>query len=92
MIGYDDMSKAYRVYNPQVKKILVVKDLVFHESIIGDFLLSEKSSVQVKDDIVIPLALESSKDKPDISGEVVAREDHEHIPANVVAATTRGER
>jgi hypothetical protein len=24
--------------------------------------------------------------------EVVAREDHEHIPANVVAATTRGER
>jgi hypothetical protein len=41
---------------------------------------------------VIPLELESSKDKPDISGEVVAREDHEHIPANVVAATTRGER
>ncbi len=31
-VDYDDASKAYKIYNPQNKKIVITKDVVFNDS------------------------------------------------------------
>jgi hypothetical protein len=35
MVGYDDQSKAYKCFDPKEKKVLISKDVVFDERIIG---------------------------------------------------------
>jgi hypothetical protein len=34
-VDYDDVSKAYQIYNPQIQKIVVTKDIIFNESFVG---------------------------------------------------------
>ncbi len=34
-VGYNDVSKPYRVYNPQIWKVVVTKDVIFNESLVG---------------------------------------------------------
>lgn len=34
-VGYNDVSKVYRIYNPQIRKIVVTKDVIFNESLVG---------------------------------------------------------
>jgi hypothetical protein len=34
-VGYDDVSKTYQVYNLQIRKIVVTKDIIFNESLMG---------------------------------------------------------
>jgi hypothetical protein len=40
-VGYNDVSKAYQVYNPQIWKIVVTKDVIFNESLVGFNMLWE---------------------------------------------------
>ncbi len=40
-VGYDDVSKAYRIYNLQIRKIIVTKDVIFDESLVGFRMLQE---------------------------------------------------
>lgn len=35
LVGYDKCTKAYRLYKPERKKILVSQDVVFDESCVG---------------------------------------------------------
>ncbi len=34
-VDYDDVYKAYQIYNPQIQKIVVTKDVIFNESFVG---------------------------------------------------------
>ncbi len=34
-VDYDDVSKAYQIYNLQIQKIVVTKDVIFNESFVG---------------------------------------------------------
>jgi hypothetical protein len=46
-IGYDSGSKAYRLYNPKSKKLVVARDVVFEEDRPWDWSLSRSPA---KDD------------------------------------------
>ncbi len=40
-VGYDNMSKAYRVYNPHTCQIVISKDVVFNEEVMQTMVLKE---------------------------------------------------
>jgi len=41
-VGYDDASKAYRICSSQLQKLIVTKDVVYDESIMGTPYLKKK--------------------------------------------------
>lgn len=41
-VGYDNVSKAYIIYNLQTKKIMITKDVMFNEVTHGAPILKEK--------------------------------------------------
>jgi hypothetical protein len=43
-VGYDDASKAYRICSSQLQKIVVTKDVVYDESIMGTPYLKKKKT------------------------------------------------
>lgn len=61
---YNHAPKAYRIYNPQTKKIIITKDISFDEGIVGITSLKEKDSMRAMDNSVIPLKLEFQQDEP----------------------------
>lgn len=85
-IGYSDTSKAYKLYNPETKKIVISRDVIFDEYGVWDWSAKEESSVVVPvipsnideqpipDDVQSPFSPESS----------VRRSQRErHLPARL---------
>jgi hypothetical protein len=60
MVGYDDWSKAYRCFDPKEKKLLINKDVVFNERIIGLSTLPWKQTLKF-DNTTIPFVLYNLK-------------------------------
>ena len=54
MMGYDDSSKAYE---PQKKKILISRDVVFDETKLS---MTHLSSTEISDDLIFPNILDGS--------------------------------
>jgi hypothetical protein len=64
-VGYDDcMSKAYHVYNPHTCWIVISKDVMFNEEVVGEMALKEKKLLGLDFFATIPIALEDVDDKP----------------------------
>jgi len=62
-MGYDDVSKAYKVFNPPNLKIMIKEDVVFNKSTPKAFALKEKKLYFTIEGLV-SLSLESSEDEP----------------------------
>ncbi len=64
-VGYDDcMSKRYHVYNPHTCWIVISKDVMFNEEVVGKVALKEKKLLGLNFLTIIPIALEDGDDKP----------------------------
>jgi hypothetical protein len=62
-VGYHDVYKAYRMKNPQIRNIIIIKDVSFSDSLIGSMTLREKSSMESSMEKLISLPLESFEDE-----------------------------
>jgi hypothetical protein len=62
-VGYHDVYKAYRMKNPQIRNIIIIKDVSFNDSLIGSMTLREKSSMESSMEKLISLPLESFEDE-----------------------------
>jgi hypothetical protein len=60
MVGYNDRSKTCKCFDPKEKKVLISKDVVFHEGIIGLSTLPWKQALKF-DNTTIPVALYNPK-------------------------------
>jgi hypothetical protein len=62
MMQYNDSSEAYRIYEPQKKKILISRDVVFDKTKLG---MTHLSSTKIPNDLIFPNILDgSSNSKP----------------------------
>jgi hypothetical protein len=62
-MGYDDVSKAYKVFNPPNHKIMIKEDLLFNKSTPKAFALKERK-LDFTIERLVSLSLESSQDEP----------------------------
>ena len=79
LVGYDDESKAYRCYEPQQKRILITKDMVFNETVLGlpsvastdllDLLRLDYLAQTDKQQLVLPEPSEILPEIPSLSEE-----------------------
>jgi hypothetical protein len=65
-LGYDDQSKAYRVYDPIYKKVHISCDIIFEEQNIGYNLLQQDTST-LPETITFPNAVLEPDDSEPIS-------------------------
>jgi hypothetical protein len=79
MVGFDDISKSYRLYDPVSKKIILNRDVKFDESLIGFRHLKQPESPP---EIVFPASLSESTSR-----------SHQHTSENETDQTslTHGE-
>ncbi len=64
-VGYDDhMSKAYHVYNPHTCWIVIFKNIMFNEEVMGEVALKENKLLGLDFLTTIPITLEDVDDKP----------------------------
>jgi hypothetical protein len=69
LVGYSEVSKAYRIYIPPLRKVVVSNDVRFEED--RDFARSLDSRVGVEDDAELPVAV-SKGAQPQWSGTPVS--------------------
>jgi hypothetical protein len=68
-MGYDDVSKAYKVFNPPNQKIMIKEDVVFNKSTPKVFAFKERKLDFTIEGLVF-LSLESSQDEPHIASKI----------------------
>jgi hypothetical protein len=61
MVGFDNKSKSYRLYDPVSKKIILNQDVKFKESLIGFRHLKQP---ETSPEIVFPISLSNSMPEP----------------------------
>lgn len=64
LLGYNDASKEYKIYNLQSWKIVVTKDVIFGEYVMGMPYLKENKLLDMASEGVTTWPLEYLKDKP----------------------------
>jgi len=65
-VGYSSVSKAYKVYHPQTKKIMITKDVHFNEDKQWDWKNFQQSTIS--EDQTIPQWQNEQEDEPPIRG------------------------
>jgi transposase InsO family protein len=63
-LGYDDQSKAYRVYDPIHKRIYISQDIIFDEQHFGFNFLQTATSLQPEPPIFLELTYDSEDSNP----------------------------
>ncbi len=53
-MGYDNVSKTYSMYNPEKRKIVISRNVIFYESKVGYDLISVKGFLDEDIFLVVP--------------------------------------
>ncbi|GAA0165160.1 hypothetical protein LIER_20632 [Lithospermum erythrorhizon] len=75
-IGYSDLSKAYKFYNPETEKFIISRDVTFDEHGVWDWSGKEEKSVFIPNVPIITNDQPNPENSDPISLENASKENH----------------
>ncbi|KAK8935338.1 hypothetical protein KSP39_PZI014000 [Platanthera zijinensis] len=75
LLGYSNESKAYRLLEPNTKKITIARDVIFHEN---EFYNWASDSTPINSTFRVPVELETSSNPIPCNGDSVEQENEPH--------------